>query len=72
MVSTSKKLGVPLGCSTCEGSLEKIEMNRIINIRIQRSSEVICHHMGLRIFFGFSIKLRTIAQDLGQNWRPVW
>ena len=72
MVSTSRKLDALLDCSTHEGSLEKIEMNRIINVRIQRELEVICHHMGLRIFFCFAIELRTITQDLGWNQRLVW
>jgi len=72
MVSTSRKLDVPLGCSTCEGSLEKTETNGITYIRIQKALEMICHHVGLRIFFCFPIEFRTIAQDLGRNWSLVW
>jgi len=65
MISTLRELDVPLGCNACEILLEKMKMNRTINVGIQRELEFICHHMGLRIFFRFPIELWTIAQDLG-------
>jgi len=72
MISLPRQLDIPFGCSPYKSSLEKANTNGVIDIRIRGALEVTLHHMGLRILFRFSFKLRTIAQNLGRNWRTVW